>query len=273
MKPLIIFLYFNFLFVFLVCTNSCAPFRDSIFSDRTLHDSQSENIKKIEIIKQSESKSQIRIAVVADSHQNYKDLDGVIQQINSAKNIDFVVNLGDFTNSGYNLEYDQFFESFETFKYPAITVLGNHDTIGAGRQIFERMFGEVNFFFDISGWRFIFFNGNNLEDPAVFDPHWLKERVDETVNQIVIFSHVQLTDKERFSGEVAGVFSGIINNQKVKILVNGHNHIFSLNSILSTILIQADRIEGRNWLTLDLTTGSLKITKMPSGEIIWQTLK
>lgn len=84
------------------------------------------------------------------------DLDQAIFRINQTTALDFVVNLGDMTNSAYNFEYNQFLDSIHPLRYPLLSVLGNHDSIGAGPSLFRKIFGDSNFWFESTSRRYSF---------------------------------------------------------------------------------------------------------------------
>lgn len=267
----------NFFSILLIAQSflilQCAPFRDSPYSDQVLRAERELNTKSIKRIQNSEDDGILSFAVFSDSHQNYKALDQVVVQINKAENIDFVVNLGDFTNSGYNLEYDQFLDSYLLIQPPVISVLGNHDAIGAGPAIFKRVFGESNVWFETQTYRFIIFNSSNLEDPSEFSPQWLKQVVESSAKPIIIFTHAHLKDEDRFTGETAQIFSDVINNPKTQMILNGHNHVYDYQKEAGTILLQCGRTEGRQWLMVDISANQLSVRRMESGEQVWDTLK
>lgn len=73
---------------------SCAPFRDSPFSDQLLRRDRDLNAKALAALGDVEADGKIRIAVFSDSHQNYVDLDHALYGINLQSDVDFVVNLG-----------------------------------------------------------------------------------------------------------------------------------------------------------------------------------
>lgn len=249
---------------------ACAPFQDSVFSDSLLRKERQLNHKMIDLMGDMNSDGIVRIAVIADSHQNYKPLDQTIDAINDTPGIDFVANLGDFTNSAYNLEYDQFLKSYARIKMPRVTTIGNHDAIGAGPSLFKKAFGDINFYFESTLHRFVFFSTANLEDPESFKPDWLSEVVNGSTKPVIIFTHIALEDTERFSGQVAPTFNQII--QKAQIVFNGHNHVYFSRERLGTTLIQGPRVEV-GWIIAEIQGTSLKITQMPKGQVEWFTLK
>ena len=263
------------LFVYLsLMLMACAPIQDSPFSDKLLNKNLKLNVRALEKLKNVESDGIIRIAVLADPHQNYAALDDVVNDINNTRNIDFIVNVGDIGNSGYNFEYDQYIDSYVNLRQPAFTVIGNHDALGAGVALYRKAFSEPNFWFETDTKRYIFFNTANLEKPEFFDPQWLKDAVNSTTKAVIIFTHCSLLDPERFaSGTTAQIFSDVINASNVDLVVNGHLHAYGLNTVNNTILLQSDRVQGLNWLLLEIQGTQLSIENMTDKSKAVVTLK
>lgn len=177
------------------------------------------------------------------------------------------------TNSAYGFEYDQFLDAFAVLDRPAFTVTGNHDAIGAGPALFKKAFGASNFVFESASTRFVFFHSANLEDPAGFDPAWLKAQVDSSAKPVVVFSHVQLRDSERFFGADAAAFDAVITDAKTRLILNGHNHSYDFNTDNGTVMLQCPRVEGGQWLMLEIQGSQLTVTRMESGAVQSATFK
>ncbi|MGE0526416.1 MAG: metallophosphoesterase [Bdellovibrionales bacterium] len=258
------------LFPLLLLLAGCFPFRDSPYSDDLLHDESELNpIAKTQLNALSiDEDGVVRIAIFADPHQNYRDLGKVIRQINRTENVDFVVVLGDITNNSLNFEYDQFLKDYKKLRYPSFMIPGNHDLLGAGKTLYRRIFGPANYIFESANFRFVFFNSNNLEDPGGFDPEWLLARVNETSKRVVVFTHVPLTDKERYHGKVAEILNQVVVSPKVEIIINGHNHGWDMSSEKGTHLVQCPRVEGQRWILFELDVNSMAITRIP-GRTQW----
>jgi predicted phosphodiesterase len=256
-----------------IANSSCAPFVDSPFSDALLRPERDLNTKTLSTLKDADADGIIRIAIFADSHQNYKALDQVIYNMNLEKNIDFVVGLGDYTNSGYNLEYDQFLDGLSHLHWPKILAIGNHDSIGAGPQLFKKAFGDLNFYFESTSHRYIFWDSNNLEDPDNSKPEWLLQTVQSSTKPVFIFTHAPLTDTERFKGSDVTTMTTILNDSRVQLVVNGHLHSYALTTFGTTITLQCARVEGTQWLILEITGNQLCIKKMDTMETTCETLK
>ena len=253
-------------FSFLLAT--CAPFAQSPFSDQVLRPERDLNFQALSEIQNVEGDGKIRIALFSDSHQNYRDLDKAIYAINSTVDVDFVANLGDFTNSAYNMEYDQFIGSHVALTYPALTAIGNHDAIGAGPALFNKVFGPSNFWFESTSMRYIFFNSANLENPEGFSIDWLESAVATSAKPIAIFTHVSIRNAERFFDQTANRFSNIISHPLVKVHFNGHDHVFLLGAESGTIMLQVPRVEDKQWVMVEIIGSNMQIKKMPSGEIV-----
>lgn len=259
--------------IFISAFIACAPFQDSPFSDQLLRTERNLNQQSLDRISNIEMDGKIRIAVFTDAHLNYKELDQIIFQINQTVNLDFNVNLGDFTNSGYNIEYNQFLDSFVSLKGPTLSVTGNHDALGTGPDLFRKAFGASNYWFESDTKRFIFFHSAVPEDTEGFNPDWLKKTVEESTKPVIIFSHAQLRDPERFTGDITQMFSDIIANPKVVLILNGHNHIYDLTTDNGTAMLQAPSTDGSEWLLIEIQGTNLSITKMKTGETTSVTLK
>lgn len=268
--------YSNLFTRIFLCTSlgvipSCAPFRDSPYSDNLLRQERNLNSLALRKLGSIEADGKIRFAVITDSHQNYKSLDDVIYKINQTPDLDFVVHLGDFTNSSYNFEYDQFLDSYITLKAPAFAVTGNHDAIGAGVSLFRKVFGLSNFFFESPSKRFIFFNTANLENPKGFNPGWLRSVVNNSSKPVIIFSHIELRDSERYFKQDAQYFDEVIKDARTQLIFNGHNHVYRLSIDSDTVLLQAPRVET-GWMLIEIQGNQLQM-KLSTGEEEWLTLK
>ncbi len=243
---------------------SCVPFRDSPFSDTLLRGDRNLNFLYMQSVGDVEEDEIIRIAVIADSHGNYTDLDKVIGEVNATPGLDFVVHLGDFTNSSYNYEYDQFLAQYAEINRPHFMVLGNHDALGAGPSLFKKAFGPSNYFFESEHFRFIFWNSTNWESGDAFDPEWLKRTVADSQKAVLIFTHIPLEDEERFEGPLREGLLSARDNPHVAAVFNGHNHVYWLREGI-TPLVQVPRSEDGKWLLFEIKPDGLYLKPKPSA--------
>jgi predicted phosphodiesterase len=248
---------------------ACAPFRGSTYSELLISASRDMNSKTLPDLSAIETDGKVRIAVITDSHQNYRDLKTVIGELNEFPEIDFIVHLGDFTNSAYNFEYDLFLDLWDKIQRPKFCVQGNHDAIGAGRALYKKAFGPANTYFDSANYRFISFMTNNWEDPDDFNPQWLLERIQETNKAVVVFSHVPLTDSERYLGNDRAVLDQVLAQNNMILSLNGHNHVYSASKQGNVVLIQGSRVEDDNWLYVDITPAMISVQNHKGENASW----
>ncbi|MDQ3230504.1 MAG: metallophosphoesterase [Pseudobdellovibrionaceae bacterium] len=126
------------------------------------------------------------VAVMGDPQGTPKDLQRVVDSINRRTDVKFILVLGDLTDYGLLHEYVWAGEALKRSRVPFLTVVGNHDAIAHGKQIYSQMFGAFDYTFDYAGVKFVMWNNNQFEFGET-DFSWL-ERV--TDSRSVVNSHV-----------------------------------------------------------------------------------
>lgn len=261
------FVTFNFVGI------GCGKYRGSPFSSDILRGERDLNISSAANLGDPEADGIIRIGLIADSHQNYKDLEAAISELKRVADVDFLVNLGDFTNSSYNMEYDQYLRSHSLISVPAFVVPGNHDMLGAGPTIFKKVFGPSNFYFESNSYRYVLFNSANLETPEYFSPSWLWQTVQNSTKPVLIFTHISLDDTERYHDDVKDTFTQVMQDSRVKAIMNGHNHAYLLRYASGTLQLQVPRVEGPQWMVLEIQGTQYQISSRTGVVVPWQNFK
>lgn len=173
----------------------------------------------------------ITLAVIGDSQRFYESTDKIIKKINKVPGIDFVVHTGDLVDFGLQSEYEWMHEQLNRLRYPYVAVVGNHDLIGNGGDIYQKMYGDFNFSFTFNGYKFIYLNTNSREfdfEGNVPDIHWLDQQLADTANyeRAVIVSHVSHLNPD-FNDELQEEFVQVLEKyEKVMLSINGHQHQF-----------------------------------------------
>lgn len=255
---------------------SCSPFIESPYSDEMLRPERNLNIKNLNKLTSMEADGLIKFSVFTDSHHNYRELDKVVYAHLGIDDLDFSVCLGDMTNTAYNFEYDEFLDAVKSLRVPGIFAMGNHDAVGAGVELYRKIFGAANFFFESPSFRFIVFNSNNWEDPSGFDPQWLRQTVVNSSKDVILFTHIPLNDSERYKEEVAQTFNDVMNHSRVKAVFNGHKHTYIFEERGGTVFTQAGRVQGSqgpHWLTVEVSGGQICVTRMDTGGSECKNLK
>ena len=105
----------------------------------------------------------LRVAFVSDSHGWYSATEDMVADINRRAVADFVVHLGDLTDCGTVKEYTWQRDILAGLRVPYLVLLGNHDCLGTGEEIYQRMYGDTNFSFIAGRVKFVCLNTNATE--------------------------------------------------------------------------------------------------------------
>ena len=215
----------------LITTLSCEKFKYNHYQvtkpekDTKLN---SENIAKFINIK----KDTIQIAVIGDSQRFYTSTNKIVKKINTIPDIDFVVHTGDLSDFGTEEEFVLMHEQLSLLKYPYVAVIGNHDLIGGGGDIYSNFYGEYNFSFTFNGNKFIYINTNASEfdySNNVPDINWLDKQLSDTLNydNAIIVCHVPHWSIDFNAKLTENYLNTLKKYNKVLLSINGHDHNFS----------------------------------------------
>lgn len=112
----------------------------------------------------------VRFGVIADIHQGYlKDVEARLEvfldDVKREEQVDFIIQLGDFTLRPTQAKSGNFMTRWNSFKGPKYHVLGNHDMDCAGKAQVRAFWGmPANYYaFDLKGFRFIVLDGNHIK--------------------------------------------------------------------------------------------------------------
>lgn len=187
----------------------------------------------------------LRFAIVGDTQLRFDDARDAVAAANGVEGLAFVVQIGDLTHLGLLEEYRQMREVFEGLSVPFFVAIGNHDHLGNGRAIYERMFGPVNSAFTFAGTRFLLLDTNSREvgfDGSVPDLGWMRSRLtgatasdctalaNSTVGRqgaapVVVFAHVA-ADVAEFDAALWPEYAALLQQGGVRASFHGHEHRF-----------------------------------------------
>lgn len=167
-----------------------------------------------------------------DAQRFYDDAIALTSSVNRQANALFTIFAGDITDFGLIMEYRAMHQIFTLLNMPFLSVIGNHDLIYNGGFIYQQMYGDYDFAFTYSGFRFVFVNTNSREfnfNGIVPNINEMRSNLSDTSNYktaIVVChvppGHVDFDDTLTKSYEDALLETG-----KVALHLNGHNHDFS----------------------------------------------
>jgi len=203
--------------------------------------------------------SDVRIALLTDSHNNVDRLDEVVSWINARGDIDFVIVLGDITNQGLLLEYEWACTGLRDLNAPRFYTIGNHDAISFGKEVFREMFGPYDLAFRFRNSRFILYNANKFEFSGVPDYDFIAAAAavagGETRIHTVAFSHVP-PEVDVYTQAEVDFEEAFMAANGVDFTVHGHRDVYSLvQDGFGTRHLIVPSVERAYYSVLTLTAG------------------
>lgn len=119
------------------------------------------NIERIETA--TYGKEEIRFAVISDTQRWYDETEDAVEALNRRDDLDFVLHTGDMSDFGLKLEFEKQRDILSGLKVPFVCLLGNHDCLATGLDVFRKIFGTEDFAFTAGNVRFLCLNTNALE--------------------------------------------------------------------------------------------------------------
>lgn len=177
-------------------------------------------------LEESQTGPEFKIAFLSDTHNYYDELSELVKVINQRGPYAFVIVAGDITNEGLREEFLKSKEILNGLKYPYLVVVGNHDLLANGKEIYSKLFGPRDFTFTYRDITFVLMNNNNWEvGGTVPDLRFLEDSLSAaTTPNRVIVQHVSPDDRERFSQSEIERYETIVTTLGVNYIFNGHNH-------------------------------------------------
>lgn len=193
------------------------------------------NIARIE--KACEGKKKIRFVLVSDTQRSYNETEDFVKAMNKRDSIDFVIHAGDITDFGLTKEFTWMRDAMNKLNVPYVSILGNHDCLANGVEIYHTIFGEVNFSFLAGNTKFVCLNTNALEfdyshpvPDFQFIENELKDERKEYERTVVAMHARPFSDV--FNDNVANVFQRYIKEFKsLQFCLNGHNHQIQIEDL------------------------------------------
>ena len=206
------------------CRDSFEFSPNQVFDNDSGQQLNSKNIARLYSLPKDDT---ITIAFVGDSQRFYDELSTFIKTVNQFPNVDFVLLAGDISDFGLLEEFEMINEMFAELNKPYIGVIGNHDVLGKGDEVFERMFGPLNFSFYYQDVKFVLHNTNSKEYNTgnVPDLNWLKSQLvkSDSAKYFILVSHVPPFSGD-FDKNLEGEYAATL-QETPSLLVSLHGHI------------------------------------------------
>lgn len=183
-----------------------------------------------EIESMCRDKDTLRVAFISDTHCEYTEASEMIADINRRDSVDFVVHLGDLTNTGTTKEFVWCRDMMSKLEKPYVALIGNHDFLGTGDEVYVAMFGKMDFSFIAGRVKFVCLNTNATEYDyvaAVPNLDYMEEQMTEDsllFDRTIICMHAA-PFSDQFNNNVAKAFEHYVNLfPGLHFCIFGHDH-------------------------------------------------
>lgn len=220
------------------------------------------NAKNISFIETKlAGKEKVSFALISDTQRWYDETTDVVNAINARKDIDFVVHTGDLSDFGMKMEFQKQRDILNHLNVPYVCLLGNHDCLATGKEVFNCIFGDENFSFTAGNVHFVCLNTNALEfdySEAVPDLSFLEyelENLPPQVTQTIVAMHAP-PYSEQFNNNIAKIFQHYIRRfPSLQFCMYGHIHSFTEEALFDDDIMyySAPSIYKRSYIHFTIT--------------------
>lgn len=135
-----------------------------------------------------------QVAIIGDPQQYPGSFENNLKHINTLEDVHFILLVGDIAETGIKAEFEWMCKAMQASDLPIIPVIGNHDSLSFGKEIWLEVFGPYDFAFTYQNSRFVAYNDNKYEFKNVPDRDWLYEQAQPLPGQqwdhVIGVSHV-----------------------------------------------------------------------------------
>ncbi|GAO02409.1 metallophosphoesterase [Anaeromyxobacter sp. PSR-1] len=198
----------------------------------------------------------LRVALLGDTQLAFDEAEDAVGLVNGLDGVSFAIQLGDFTDLGLLREYELMHDVFARLRVPWLVVLGNHDMLGGGDAIYDRMFGARNLVFTWGRTRFVLLDTNAREygfPEDVPDLEWLDAQLapDGAHDRAVVVAHVPPWHED-FNAALRQPYLDLLAARGVTDSFYAHVHRYGVREESGVRLWTADALTGRSILLLTL---------------------
>jgi Icc protein len=200
----------------------------------------------------------LRFAVVGDTQRSFDEALEAIESINARDDVQFVVQIGDFTNVGLLFEYQWMNDLFARLRVPYLVVIGNHDHFSNGQAIYEEMFGPKDFAFTRGRVRLVFYDSNSVShdfDGTVPDVAWVEAALAPSPDhdRVLAFAHIAPGGGTLFDDALTEPLLEVLARAGVGLSIHGHAHRFDAYEEAGVPILVADSVDHRSYVVVSET--------------------
>lgn len=169
----------------------------------------------------------LRFAVVGDAQASFDEAEQLVAALNRRDDLSFVVQVGDFTHVGTSPEYRAMNALFRELRAPYFVAVGNHDLLGNGGDVYDRMFGERYLAFSYAGTRVVLLDSNAVEygfDGTTPDLERVRAMAtaDPDADHVVLVAHVDPSSE--WDPALREPYYALVRELGVEVSFYGHGH-------------------------------------------------
>lgn len=197
-----------------------------------------------------------KFAVISDTQGWYDECADFVEAVNRRGDIDFVIHCGDISDYGLTREFEIKRDILSHLTIPYVALIGNHDCIATGEDVYNKIFGEPNFAFSAGNCRFICLNTNAMEfDYSTPVPNFdfinqQTASLSESIEHVIYAMHVR-PGEFQFNNNVKEIFQYSIKQTPVTpFCIYGHEHTLRVDDLFNdgVLYYQCPNIEKRTYL-------------------------
>ncbi len=216
----------------------------SIFAAGNVDDrfEKSQTSKEIELPSVLGKTTSYSFGVVTDLHY-YNSRPHYLKRIQSqidkgTLDIDFIVNLGDTSQSATEGQFQLYLEDMESLKIPIYTLIGNHDIQMEGEKLYNKYIStDTSYSFHIGNTQFIMLDTAN-GTLGTKQMAWYEDLLSKSkATNKLVFSHYGITSKGwqglvslSYQEEVYRLYS-MHDTYNVDFFFNGHTHTYLTETV------------------------------------------
>lgn len=216
-----------------------------------------------QIEKADESRDTVCFVFMGDTQRSYDETEDFVNHVNKRNDIDFVIHGGDISDFGMSKEYIWVHNIMKKLEVPYVALIGNHDIVGHGKDVYQDIYGDLNFSFVFRKTRFICLNTNALEfdySTPVPDFDFMARFLTDTlgIKRTVVAMHAPPFD-DQFNNNSGLMFNYIIEHYKnLLFCLHAHRHKQSVNDYYGNGIkyYGCDDIADRNYMIFTVAGNS-----------------
>lgn len=219
------------------------------------------NIAKIEAL--TSNKESFQFIWTGDTQRFYDETEDFVEYVNENVDVDFVMHGGDISDFGMTSEFEWIHGIMSNLTVPYIALIGNHDVLATGKYLFQEMYGDDNFSFNVADIKFVCLNTNALEYDYDSVPNFdyiAEEIASSNLSQRTIVAMHAAPCGDQLDEEVGTAMHKQIKQlPNLELCLNAHGHNTNVREIFydGITYYECASVKNRSFLLFSVTPDSI----------------